>query len=42
MAALRSQLSDAEVSDAVAVVGLINFANRAALATGITPADDLP
>ena len=31
----------AEVYDAIAVVGLLNFANRAALATGITPADDL-
>ncbi len=26
----------------IAVVGLLNLANRAALATGITPADDLP
>ena len=39
--ALRAHLSDAEVYDAIAVVGLLNFANRAALATGITPADDL-
>ena len=38
---LRSHLSDAEVHDAIAVVGLLNFANRAALATGITAADDL-
>jgi len=30
-----------EVYDAIAVVGLLNFANRAALATGITAADDL-
>jgi AhpD family alkylhydroperoxidase len=42
VAALGSELSDAEVFDAIAVVGLLNFANRAALATGITPADDLP
>lgn len=41
VAALRVHLSDAEVYDAVAVVGLLNFANRAALATGITAADDL-
>ena len=39
--ALRAHLSDPEVSDAVAVVGLLNFANRVALAAGITPADDL-
>ena len=39
---LRAHLSDAEVHDAIAVVGLLNFANRAALATGITAADDLP
>jgi len=39
--ALRAHLSDAEVYDAIAVVGLLNFANRAVLATGITPADDL-
>jgi uncharacterized peroxidase-related enzyme len=38
---LRVHLSDAEVHDAIAVVGLLNFANRAALATGITAADDL-
>jgi len=38
---LRAHLSDAEVYDAIAVVGLLNFANRAALATGITVADDL-
>jgi AhpD family alkylhydroperoxidase len=41
VAALREHLSDAEVHDAVAVVGLLNLANRAALATGITTADDL-
>ena len=41
MAALRAHLSVAEVYDAIAVVGLLNFANRAALATRITPADDL-
>jgi alkylhydroperoxidase family enzyme len=41
VAALREHLSDAEVYDAIAVVGLLNFANRAALATGITTADDL-
>jgi alkylhydroperoxidase family enzyme len=37
VADLRAHLSD----DAIAVVGLLNFANRSALATGITPADDL-
>ncbi|MFL5885183.1 MAG: carboxymuconolactone decarboxylase family protein [Thermoleophilaceae bacterium] len=41
VAALREHLSDAEVYDAIAVVGVLNFANRAALATGITTADDL-
>jgi uncharacterized peroxidase-related enzyme len=41
VAALLPHLSDAEVHDAIAVVGLLNFANRAALATGITVADDL-
>jgi AhpD family alkylhydroperoxidase len=41
VAALRPHLSVAEVYDAIAVVGLLNFANRAALATGITAADDL-
>jgi AhpD family alkylhydroperoxidase len=39
--ALRAQLSDAEVHDAIAVVGLLNLANRAALATRITVEDDL-
>jgi AhpD family alkylhydroperoxidase len=34
-------LSEAEAWDAVAVVSLLNLANRAALATGITVADDL-
>jgi uncharacterized peroxidase-related enzyme len=41
VAGLRAHLSVAEVYDAIAVVGLLNFANRAALATGITAADDL-
>lgn len=41
VAELRAHLSDDEVHDAVAVVGLLNLANRAALAAGITPADDL-
>jgi uncharacterized peroxidase-related enzyme len=40
-AELRKHLSDAEVYDAIAVVGLLNLANRAALATGIGVADDL-
>ena len=39
---LREHLTDTEVYDAIAVVGLLNLANRAALATAITPADDLP
>jgi uncharacterized peroxidase-related enzyme len=38
---LRAHLSVAEVYDAIAVVGLLNFANRAALATAITTSDDL-
>jgi AhpD family alkylhydroperoxidase len=42
VAELRAHLATAEVYDAVAVVGLLNFANRAALATGITSDDDLP
>jgi alkylhydroperoxidase family enzyme len=42
VAELRAHLSDAEAYDALAVVGLLNLANRAALATGITAADDLP
>ena len=42
MAALLGHLSEAEVYDAVAVVGLLNLANRSALATGITVEDDLP
>jgi uncharacterized peroxidase-related enzyme len=42
VADLRAHLSAAEVYDAIAVVGLLNFANRAALATGIATADDLP
>jgi AhpD family alkylhydroperoxidase len=41
VAALRTHLSVAEVYDAIAVVGLLNFANRAALATGISSSDDL-
>jgi uncharacterized peroxidase-related enzyme len=41
VAALRQHLSDAEVHDAIAVVGLMNFANRVALATGISTDDDL-
>jgi hypothetical protein len=35
------RLRAAAVYDAIAVVGLLNFANRAALATGISAADDL-
>jgi uncharacterized peroxidase-related enzyme len=38
---LRAHVSDEQAYDAIAVVGLLNFANRAALATGITRADDL-
>jgi uncharacterized peroxidase-related enzyme len=41
VAELRTHLSDAELYDAIAVVGLLNFANRAALATGISRSDDL-
>jgi AhpD family alkylhydroperoxidase len=41
VAALRAVLADDEVHDAIAVVGLLNFANRVALATGISEADDL-
>ena len=41
MAALRDHLSDEEVHDAINVVALLNLANRVALATEITPADDL-
>jgi uncharacterized peroxidase-related enzyme len=41
VADLRAHLSDDEVHDAIAVVAFLNFANRAALATGITPEDDL-
>jgi uncharacterized peroxidase-related enzyme len=40
-AALRDHLSADEVHDAIAVVALLNLANRAALATGIGPDDDL-
>jgi alkylhydroperoxidase family enzyme len=42
VADLRAHLTDAEVYDAIAVVGLLNLANRIALATGISEADDLP
>lgn len=38
---LRRHLADDEVHDAIAVVGLLNLANRAALATQIGTADDL-
>ncbi|HEX6021972.1 MAG TPA: carboxymuconolactone decarboxylase family protein [Solirubrobacter sp.] len=38
---LQEHLSDAEIHDAIAVVALLNLANRAAIATGICPADDL-
>jgi uncharacterized peroxidase-related enzyme len=41
VAALREHLTVAEVYDAIAVAGLLAFANRAALATGITSSDDL-
>jgi alkylhydroperoxidase family enzyme len=41
VAELRAHLSADEAYDAIAVVGLLNLANRAALATGITTADDL-
>ena len=41
MAALRAHFSVAEVYDAIAVVGLLNLANRTALATGIVTSDDL-
>jgi uncharacterized peroxidase-related enzyme len=41
VADLREHLSDEELFDSIAVVGLLNFANRAALATGITTEDDL-
>jgi len=41
VADLRRSCSEEEVYDAIAVVGLLNFANRAALATGISAADDL-
>jgi alkylhydroperoxidase family enzyme len=41
VAALREHLSDDEAHDAIAVVALLNLANRAALATGISAADDL-
>jgi uncharacterized peroxidase-related enzyme len=38
---LRGQLSAEEAYDAVAVVALLNLANRAALAAGVSTADDL-
>ena len=41
VAELRLHLTDAESFDAIAVVGLLNLANRVALATGIGPDDDL-
>jgi uncharacterized peroxidase-related enzyme len=41
VAALREQLSADEVYDAVAVVALLNLANRTALAAGVSTADDL-
>jgi uncharacterized peroxidase-related enzyme len=41
VAALRDHLSADEVHDAIAVVALLNLANRAALATGISTSDDL-
>ena len=41
VADLQTVCTPDEVYDAIAVVGLLNFANRAALATGITAADDL-
>lgn len=39
VAELRAHLSVAEAYDAIAVVGLLNLANRAALATGISGSD---
>jgi uncharacterized peroxidase-related enzyme len=41
VADLRDHLSAEEVHDAIAVVALLNLANRAALATGISSSDDL-
>jgi len=41
VAALQAHLSDPAVYDAIAVVGLLNLANRSALATGITVEEDL-
>ena len=38
---LRRHLTDDEVYDAIDVVGLLNLANRVALATGISTEDDL-
>jgi uncharacterized peroxidase-related enzyme len=38
---LGEHLSADEVYDAIAVIGLLNLANRVALATGITTEDDL-
>jgi uncharacterized peroxidase-related enzyme len=40
VAELRHHLSTDEVHDAIAVVALLNLANRAALATGISASDD--
>ena len=41
LAELREHLTGDEVHDAIAVVGLMSLANRAALATGISEEDDL-
>jgi uncharacterized peroxidase-related enzyme len=41
VAALREHLRDDEVYDAITVVALVGYANRCALAAGITPGDDL-
>jgi alkylhydroperoxidase family enzyme len=41
LADLREHFTDDEAHDAIAVVGLMSLANRAALATGITEEDDL-
>lgn len=41
VADLRDHLTANEIHDAIAVVALLNLANRAALATGIGPSDDL-
>ena len=41
VAELRDHLTADEAHDAIAVVALLNLANRVALATGISAADDL-